>query len=169
MMGSMLRTVLLATSVIAAVFGTSSCNRAPPTSLAVPDHVPAVAPPPPATPTPAVRETMRALASDLAGLEEALAVPAITDVDRDRALGLLGSLEGRATTLAQNPEATSRHTMLAAGLPAFRGAVDDARAALKRSPVDAGPARELAHSCRACHAVASLGGPPGPVRYATRR
>lgn len=161
----MIRTMLLATSLVAAL----SCT--PPSAspaVMVPPAVPTAVPTaPPAGPTP-VRETMRALAKDLAGLEEALAVPAVTDADRDRALGLLGALEGRASTLAENPEATSRHPMLATGLPAFRAAVDDARAALKRSPVDAGPARELAHSCRGCHAVASLGGPPGPVRYAAR-
>jgi hypothetical protein len=163
----MIRTMLLATSIVAAIAGTP-----PPTSVTSPVLAPPMAPTTPATaPPPAaapVRETMRALAKDLAGLEETLAVPAVTDADRDRALGLLGALEGRASTLAENPEATSRHPMLATGLPAFRAAVDDARAALKRSPVDAGPARELAHSCRGCHAVASLGGPPGPVRYAAR-
>jgi hypothetical protein len=162
----MIRTMLLATSIVAALACTPPpASPAVTSSPSVPTAPTTATPPAVAAP---VRETMRALAKDLAGLEEALAVPAVKDADRERALGLLGALEGRASTLAENPEATSRHPMLATGLPAFRAAVDDARAALKRSPVDAGPARELAHSCRGCHAVASLQGPPGPLRYAAR-
>jgi hypothetical protein len=158
----MIRTMLLATSILAAL----ACTPPSPVTSPVTTTAPTTAIPP-AVAAP-VRETMRALAKDLAGLEEGLAVPAVTDADRERALGLLGALEGRASTLAENPEATSRHPMLATGLPAFRAAVDDARAALKRSPVDAAPARELAHSCRGCHAVASLEAPPRPLRYAAR-
>ncbi len=111
---------------------------------------------PVATPPPGpVSQAMRALALDLGSLEDALAVPALRDVDQIRALGLLDSIEARANALQHSP-AASKHPILGTELPAFRSAVADARLALRRVPPEAAPARELARSCRACHAVAGL-------------
>jgi hypothetical protein len=116
-----------------------------------------VAAPPPGP----VSQTMRALALDLGSLEDALAVPALRDVDQIRALGLLDSIEARANVLQHSP-AASKHPILATELPAFRSAVADARLALRRTPPEPAPARELARSCRGCHAVAGLTPPSSP-------
>jgi hypothetical protein len=117
---------------------------------------------PVATPPPGpVSQAMRALALDLGSLEDALAVPALRDVDQLRALRLLDSIEARANALQHSP-AASKHPILGTELPAFRSAVADARLALRRMPPEAAPARELARSCRACHAVAGLTPPSAP-------
>ena len=116
-----------------------------------------VAAPPPGP----VSQTMRALALDLGSLEDALAVPALRDVDQLRALRLLDSIEARANALQHSP-AASKHPILGTELPAFRSAVADARLALRRMPPEPAPARELARSCRGCHAVAGLTPPSAP-------
>jgi hypothetical protein len=112
-----------------------------------------------------ISAAMQAFASDVGALQGALAVARLTDSDRDRALSLLDGIDRRARALRDRPE--FHHPVLEQGLPRFVADLEEARFALKKDPPDPGPAKNIAQSCRQCHAVAALQ-PPTPLRWAAR-
>lgn len=97
--------------------------------------------------------TMHRLASELGGLEDTLAVSALDAAAVERAITSLNSLSVRAKAL----EGTSKaHPLVKEGMPSFTADIEAARLALQQQPPNAEPARMLARSCRACHALAAL-------------
>jgi hypothetical protein len=97
---------------------------------------------------------MQALAADLGELQNTLTVSALDAGAVARATATLNALSSRAKGLqAKGLEA---HPLVREGMPSFVDDVDAARAALQRQPPDPEPARMLAQSCRACHALAWL-------------
>lgn len=101
--------------------------------------------------------TMHRLATELGGLEDTLAVSALDAAAVERAITSLNGLAVRAKGL----EGTSKaHPLVKEGMPSFIADIEAARAALQQQPPDAEPARMLARSCRACHALAALPPPP---------
>ena len=97
--------------------------------------------------------TMHRLASELGGLEDTLAVSALDAVAVERAITSLNSLAVRAKGLERTSKA---HPLVKEGMPSFVADIDAARIALQQQPPNAEPARLLARSCRACHALAVL-------------
>lgn len=100
---------------------------------------------------------MQALASELGGLQDTLTVSALDPVAVERAIAGLNALSSRAKAL--QGKGTEAHPLVRAGMPSFVDDVESARAALQRQPPDPEPARMLAQSCRACHALASWSPP----------
>lgn len=108
--------------------------------------------PPPQPPTSATSATMQALASDIGGLQDTLTVSALDAAAVERAIAGLNALSSRAKAL--QGKGVAAHPLVREGMPSFVQDVEAARAALQRQPPDAEPARMLAQSCRACHALA---------------
>jgi hypothetical protein len=97
--------------------------------------------------------TMHRLASELGGLEDTLAVSSLDAAAVERAIASLNGLSVRAKAL----EGTSKaHPLVKEGMPSFVADIEAARVALQQQPPNAEPARMLARSCRACHALAAL-------------
>lgn len=149
---------LILLAVASACFGCSDQRGDPATTTPTTTAAPGAT----TTPGPAVKETMQALAKDITRLQQVTGNASLDDEGRSAATTILTRLEKRIEDLQAGGAAQGHPLIGARGLGDLLGDVELARVALRQTPPDPAPARNLSASCRGCHGIASVAVPNKP-------